>query len=204
VSERGKVDADSIRKFVYKTVETWKALEMREHPATIVERTLKSLSITVEEYEGLTDYFIMLTAFLAGKMDFEKRPPLFDSSLWPTPWFSDCINIPPSFGVRLFWSPSKCEEKNKASNYLSWLSIHKNIVDIMSQGDEDRLDQYLKELSTRLQFYWTPICLKREHDGECTIKNAPCPHSSVFECEIVRENSKKLESVLSFLTEQKY
>jgi len=35
-------------------------------------------------------------------------------------------------------------------------------------------------------------------------KNAPCPHSSVFECEIVRENSKKLESVLSFLIEQKY
>lgn len=204
VSDRGKIDADSIRKCIYKTVGTWKALEMREGSAITVERARKSLNITDEEYAILTGYFIMLTAFLAGKMDFEKRPPLFESSLWPTPWFSDCIKIPPSFGVRLFWLPSKYEEKNKSSNYLSWLSMHKNIVDIISQGDEDRLDQYLKALSSRLQLSWTPICLKREHDGGCTMTNAPCPHSSVFECEIVRENSKKLESVLSFLIEQKY
>jgi hypothetical protein len=203
IADRGRIDAISIRTSVYKTLATWKALEIREQSVITVERARRSLSITDKEYEILTDYFIELTAFVAAKMDFEKRAPPFDSSIWPTPWFSDCIKIPPSFGVRLFWSISKYEEKEIASNYLSWLSMHKDIAAIISQGDEERLNQYLKELSSRLQFYWIPSCLRREHDGECTIKNTQCPYTSVLECGIIREKSKELEYVLNVLIEQK-
>lgn len=202
MSDRDKIDADSIRKFVYKTVGTWKALELSESSIIAVERAKKSFGITGEEYEALTNYFIMLTAFVAGKMDFEKRvPPFGGSTILPTPWFSDCVQISPIFGFRLFWSPSKCEGKAGTSNIVSWLSVHHNIAATISQGDGDRLNQYMEKLSSKLQFSWIPYCLKREHDGECTIKNAPCPCFSVFECEIVRQSSKERESLLNSLVE---
>jgi hypothetical protein len=121
---------------------------------------------------------------------------LFSSSL-----ARDCVQISPIFGVRLFWSPSKCEGKVEVSNFLPWLSLHKNIADVIARGDQGRLSQYMKQMSSKLQFSWTPYCLKRENDGECAIKDAPCPHSSIFDCEIIRENSKELEHFTGFLIE---
>jgi hypothetical protein len=203
VSDLGKIDADSIRKFIYKMVGSWKALELGERSITTVERAKKSLGITGEEYETLTGYFITLTAFVSGRMDFEKRVlPFGGSSILPTPWFSDCVQISPIFGVRLFWSPSKCEGRAEASNFLSWLLVHKNIADVIARGDEDRLNQYMKEMSSKLQFSWAPYCLKLEHDGECAIKDAPCPHTSILECATVRENSKEIEQFLNSLIKE--
>ena len=70
------------------------------------------------------------------------------------------------------------------------------------RADIIRLDQYLKELVSKLQFSWRPVCLKREYDGMCALKNTKCPHDSLLECEIVREDARKFEGFLNFLIEK--
>jgi hypothetical protein len=197
-SDRGKIDASSVRKVIYRKVGNWWALKLSERFVAKIERAKKSLGITDQEYEALISYFVTLTAFVAGRMDFEKRVlPFGGSSILPTPWFSDCVQISPILGIRLLWSPPKCEGKVETSSFGSWLSVHASIAAAVAGGSEDRLYQYMKELSSKLQFNWIPYCLKREHDGECVVNNAPCPHTSILECGIVRENSKEKEQLLN-------
>jgi nitrite reductase/ring-hydroxylating ferredoxin subunit len=67
-----------------------------------------------------------------------------------------------------------------------------------ARADIIRLDQYLKESVSKLQFSWRPVCLKREYDEMYALKNTKCPHDSLLECEIVREDPRKFEGFFKF------
>jgi hypothetical protein len=53
-----------------------------------------------------------------------------------------------------------------------------------------------------LQFSWVPVCINREFDGICAVKNMECTLSSFLECDIVKEAAKKFERDLNLLIER--
>jgi hypothetical protein len=209
-SERGKIDADSIFESVLELCAAWK--DIGSEPRSILGMRLElpsvakfreELGITDEEYKILNNFVSAMLAFrLPEKMELKKRILSYSSGVAPIPWLADCIEIPPYFAIRMFWSASEYRRRAEISNFLSWFLMHKNIATLVSQGDVNRLNQYLKESASKLRFSWRPICLKREYDGMCTIKNVECPHDSLLECEIVRENAKKFEEFLNFIIEK--
>jgi DNA-binding PadR family transcriptional regulator len=156
--------------------------------------------ITDEEYKALWRFLSLVLMFeLPAIHEFDKRTLCFATEMAPTPYLSDCIEILPAVGIRVFWTTSKSIDSLSLGDRLFWLYGHKGIADLVSEGDRKNLDVYLKKFVSYLHPSWLVACFRRELDGICSLKGTPCSFASPLECSIVREQAEKFRTFLDIV-----
>ena len=167
----------------------------------------EKFEITDEEYEALWNFLSVSLAFLLPEsFELNKRALSYAAGLSPMPCLSDCIEILPDFGIRVFWSTAEPFASLSTADHLRWLYMHRDIADFVANGDGVGLDQYLKKSISTLYPSWLPMCFRRELDGTCSLKGVKCSYSSSLDCSAVREHATAfkvyLDGVIKRLTRQ--
>jgi DNA-binding transcriptional ArsR family regulator len=153
--------------------------------------------ITNDEYEALWNFLSVILAFLLPEsFELNKRSLSYAAGLSPMPCLSDCIEILPDFGIRVFWSTAESFASLSIADHLRWLYMHRDIADFIAKGDGIGLDQYLKKSISILYPSWLPMCFRRELDGTCSLKGVKCSYSSSLDCHIVREHATTFKAYL--------
>ena len=200
--ERGKIDAESIFLSVLAALAASAGVGIysvlrKELKLPFITEFKGKFGITDEEYESLWQFLSLVLIFqLPESFELHKRTLCFATGMAPTPYLSDCIEILPDVGIRVFWTTSKSFDSLTLQDNLRWLNGHQDIADLVSKGDHKNLDVYLSEFVSNLRPSWLLTCFRRELDGICSLKGTECSFTSPLDCNIVREKAEKFRTFL--------